>query len=97
MIAEGKPKTVCSSDETCSSAKRRKEINGFSSGLEGLSVLLLSLLFDAMMVVCPLGEGCGGVVIDWRGVDLRGVETRAGASKRQETLNAKEPIHVVQD
>lgn len=46
-------------------------MNGFSSGLEGLSVLLLSLLFDAMMVVCLLGEGCGGVVIDWRDMELQ--------------------------
>ena len=43
-------------------------MNGFSSGLEGLSVLLLSLLFDAMMVVCLLGEG---VVIDWRDMELQ--------------------------
>ena len=76
-------------------------MNGFSSGLEGLSVLLLSLLFDAMMVVCLLGEGCNGVVIDWGDIvlqlDLRhgGVEKRACRSAKKRRTPKKHYPHLI--
>ena len=79
-------------------------MNGFSSGLEGLSVLLLSLLFDAMMMVCLLGEGCGGVVIDWRDIwncswnlsDIEGLKhVRARRSAKKHRTPKQHDPHLI--